>query len=165
MFSRLLKGPDAEKLTLEIIGLATGARSFGTTGLPWQTASSRAARYASDARKVLKRDGETLDQDQRRFLEKAERGLTELSKTPDNIGTGNVTFPGEAAGLPIELHQTNPEWLRQTEKFRRSLAVEAGEIFDRKFSNAAVEAVISATDGAEAKLRKTDPMVALRKAL
>lgn len=169
MFTKFLRKTDSETLTLEVIGLATGVKDFDLTGMPGNWASAKAARYAKDIRTMLRREGKTLDSDQRSFLRNAERQLESLSKTPDSIGTGKfreqpLQVPLHQSRFPIQEFRENPEWRRQHDRFRQALAVEAGKVFDKLYSDDAVSRVIAATDGAEARLTREDPIVALKKA-
>lgn len=169
MFTKFLRKADSETLTLEVIGLATGVKDFDLTGMPGSWASAKAARYAKDVRTILRREGKALDSDQRSFLRNAERQLESLSKVPDSIGTGKFREAVLQIGLteshfPVQEHRENPEWRRQHDRFRQALAVEAGKVFDKLYSDDAVSRVIAATDGAEARLTREDPIVALKKA-
>jgi hypothetical protein len=165
MFANFLRGPDAKTVSLETIGLVAGSKSFGQTGTAAQWGQGTAAKTAKQIGKVLKRDSDVLDPELRRFLAKAQRGLTKLAETPDGIGTGKYeTVAGGHVAVSVEKHIENPAWKPAVEAFQTSLAADAESTFSRLFKDQAEATAKAAAEAAVKATADKDPAVAIARA-
>ncbi|MEM6902772.1 MAG: hypothetical protein AAF556_06005 [Pseudomonadota bacterium] len=131
MLGRWLRGPDADTVTLEAIGMVKGTEPVGYAG-DNQMGRDNANRLASRISKVIHRDGDALDRDQITFLRGAQKGLDQLGEMPSSFPTGRFKL-GPVPEASYEIREANPEWGRKYEALRGQLDGQAEALFMEKY--------------------------------
>ncbi|MBV6632977.1 MAG: hypothetical protein KI792_08100 [Alphaproteobacteria bacterium] len=131
MIGKWLRGPDAETVTLETIGLIKGAKDLD--GGPDNASGNTAAeKYAKRIDTVLARDRRVLSRDVRDMLTKTRDGLQALTGTKASFDTGRRMAVQAPISVPI--HEPNPAWKAKLHALKSGLDEQATRIFDREFA-------------------------------
>lgn len=131
MFGSWFRGPDAETVTLETIGLVKGAKSLDG-GQGNSLGNIAAEKHAKKIDKVLARDKHVLDRDIRDFLTTARDGLRDLLGTEPSYDTGRRMAVHPPVTMPV--HAPNPRWRAKYHAMQKGLTEQAGRIFDKQFA-------------------------------
>lgn len=132
MLGRWLRGPDAETITLETIGMIKGAKELDPSK-DNMTGNVSAEVFAKKIDKVLRREGRVLDKQVRDLLIQTRDGLRELTKTEASFDTGK--FVPVYPGVIMPIHKPNPEWKAQLQDLKSSLNEQADSIFNQTFAS------------------------------
>lgn len=129
-FSKWLRGPNAEDVTLEVIGLVKGTECL-TRGEGNVLAADEIGRVAKRAQRVLREEGNVLNADVRKLLTMAVEQFKPLSEQPSAKDSGKIAAVGPYA-MPI--YEPLPAWNRGFETARHKLDSQATKVFSHQFA-------------------------------
>ncbi len=152
-FSKWLRGPNAEDVTLEVIGLVKGTELL-TRGQGNILAADQIGDVAKRAQRVLTEEGKVLNADVRKLLTMAVDQFKPLSEQPSSKDTGRFEAIGPYA-MPI--HEAVPAWNRGFQMARHKLDAQATKVFSHHFAIGLRAEIKDMDEAALAAKKKSDP--------
>jgi hypothetical protein len=132
MLGRFLRGPSADTLTLEIIGIVTGAEQLDV-GRNHTLGSKKAAKYVKHLKRVIDRNRRVLDRDTLQFLRDSHQHFKGLANTPSALADGPImTGPMPGVAAPIRV-SPNPNWQEKFHQFRQEMHGPAAQVFESQY--------------------------------
>lgn len=133
MFARFGKWlrPNAEDVTLEVIGLIKGTREL-QAGAGNALAADDVARIAKRAQNALKKEGHVISPDVKELLTKSAELFGELGQQKSSRDTGRYEVVAPYGAFPEQ--EPDPAWTKGYTKARRQLDTLATRVFSTQFA-------------------------------
>jgi len=130
-FGKWLRGPTAEDVSLEMIGVVKGTQKlFGGQGD--NMLSGEVGKIVNRAERVLEKEGHTMHPDIKRFLKDGVEALGPLATMRSSEHNGENWFgPG---GNVYLVQKPKPEWKEKFRAAQRRLDGQADQLFDSRFA-------------------------------
>ena len=128
MFAKLLRGPSADTLTLEVIGLVKSRKNL-KNGEAAMDSRRSAELYARRIDRLLRDNRKTMDPEVRTFLTEASRHLAQLGQMESTmIYTTDRGVLGYRLGT-----KPHPRWNNRYQQFQTELDTRATQLFDDRY--------------------------------
>ena len=132
MFGKFGRKKSADTLTLEVIGVITGAEQFDL-GKNNSKGTQIAHKYARDLDRIIQRNRRVMDSDTLQFLRDSHRHFKSLAKTASSIAEGPI-MSGPMPGVAVPLNvKPNPDWQEKFTAFRDEMRGAAAQVFEKQY--------------------------------
>ena len=129
MFANFLRGPSADTLTLEVIGLVKSRDTF-KGGYQNAIGSETAKSYVRKIDRLMRENGKTIDPEVSGFLRDARQHLDWLGRMQSSVGTGKYTHGPYMTTQDIK---PAPAWEARYQRFQTELDTRATKLFDERY--------------------------------